>query len=291
MNRGPHPLVGIILFFVSFAASAQDRSSFTEEAGAPSAPALSLEARPAAHNAPNRLQSFSRISVGGGVSLLGINMQLSTNLNHHLNLRAIGNVFKYSNSFTISGVPTSANLNLGSAGGMVDYYPFHVGFRVSGGLLSMNHNEVNATADIPGGDSITLNGQHYYSANANPFTGATPLHGGGHADLHPRSPTFILTTGWGNHVGRRGHWSVPIEMGAAFVGTPQITAAISGWACADASQQSCSNVADPKNSTAVEFQDNLNAQVSKWNSDIGWLKSYPIFSAGLAYNFNIRRPR
>jgi hypothetical protein len=234
------------------------------------------------------VRPFSRLSFGGGISDLGINMQVSTNVNQHLNLRAIGNVFRYSNSFTISGVPASANFNLGSAGGIVDYYPFHVGFRLSGGLLFVNRNEVNATADIPGGDTITLNDTDYYSANANPVTGATPLHGSGHLALNQTSPGFMVTTGWGNHVKRDGHWTVPVEIGVAFVGTPRVVTNISGWACTDATQTYCTNIADPANPIAQQFQANLNAQVSKWNNDIQWLKSYPIATVGIAYSFNIR---
>jgi hypothetical protein len=171
---------------------------------------------------------------------------------------------------------------------MVDYYPFHVGFRLSGGLLFVNHNAVNATASIPGGDSITLNGTDYYSASANPATGATPLYGHGSLALNKQSPGFMVTTGWGNHVKRSGHWTVPVEIGVAFVGTPKVTTAISGWACTDAAQTLCTNIADPANPIAQEFQSNMNAQVTKWNNDVEWLKSYPIVSVGLAYSFNIR---
>lgn len=265
----------------------QGPESFRGDA-APAPPAVSTERPAPAQNAPYGVRPFSRMAFGGGISDLGINMQVSTNVSQHLNLRAIGNVFKHSDSFTISGVPTSANFNLGSAGGMVDYYPFHVGFRVSGGPLFVNHNEVNATSDIPGGDSITLNGTDYYSASANPATGATPLHGSGHLALNKTSPGFVLTTGWGNHVKRSGHWTVPVEIGVAFVGTPKVTTAISGWACTDATQKYCTNIADPNNPIAVEFQNNLNQQVAKWNSDIEWLKSYPVASVGIAYSFNIR---
>ena len=255
---------------------------------APAPPSVSTQRPAPVQNYPYDARPFSRMGVSGGVSDLGINMQIATNLNQHLNLRGMGNIFKYSNSFTIDGVPASGNFNLSSAGAMVDYYPFHVGFRVSGGLLFANQNEVRAAADIPGGDTITLNDVDYYSANANPVTGATPLHGAGHLALNTRKPGFMVTTGWGNHVRRNGHWSVPVEVGVAFVGTPKVTAAASGWACTDASQTLCTDIGNPKDPIAMQFQDNLNAQVAKWNKDVEWLKSTPIVSVGIAYSFSIR---
>jgi hypothetical protein len=233
--------------------------------------------------------SFSRMSAGGAASLLGIELQLATNVSKHLNLRAIGNVFDYSNSFTISGVPTTANLKLGSVGGMADYYPFRFAFRVSGGMLFINRNHVDSTTNIPGGDSISLNGQGYYSSNANALTGATPLHGNGHMALNTTTPSWVVSTGWGNHVQRSGHWSFPVEIGVAFVGTPKVTTGMSGWACTDATQTNCTDISNPNDPVAIQFQSNLNAQVAKWNSNVAWLKTYPIFTSGVTYTFNVRR--
>jgi hypothetical protein len=241
--------------------------------------------------APYNVPAFSRVSFGAGVSPLGIGVEFATNVNQHLNIRAMGNEFRYSNSFTVSNVPASAKLNLESAGMMADYYPFHKGFRVSGGALFMNHNQANATTTLAGGDSITLDGNTYYSANANAVTGATPLTGSGKLLLNTTRPAAVLTTGWGNHVRRSGHLSFPFEIGAAFVGTPKATMNLSGWACADAAQTECTNVADPNNAIAAEFQSNLSSQIAKWNKDLEPLKTYPIVSAGVAYSFGTRRVR
>ena len=235
------------------------------------------------------LPPFSRMSIGGGFSPLGIGMQVSTDINEHLNLRATGNVFRLNTSFDVSGVPSSANVNLSSAGALLDAYPFHVGWRVSGGILYINQNEINASANVPGGDSFTLNDQTYYSASQNTATGATPLSGRGSLRLNEMKPGFILSTGWGNHVRRSGHWTVPFEIGVAFVGEPKVNMAVSGWACTDAAQTACANVNDATNPLAMQFQGNLITQISKWNSDLSFLRSYPFITTGIAYSFNIRR--
>ena len=286
-------VAAVTLLVFAAAASAQGPNSDEASAALPSAPSPALltavKPTPAPMPSPYSPPAFARMSVGVAGSLLGIEMQLSTNVSRHLNLRAIGNTFNYSNSFIISGVPTKAKLNLASAGGTVDYYPFRFAFRLSGGLLFINRNHVDSTTNIPGGDSITLNGQDYYSASANPITGATPLHGSGHMALNTTTPSWVVSTGWGNHVKRSGHWSFPVEIGVAFVGTPKVTTGISGWACTDTTQTHCTNIANPNDPVAIQFQNNLNAQVAKWNSNVEWLKTYPIFTSGVTYTFNVRR--
>jgi hypothetical protein len=274
------------LFVASCGAFAQDPNSSSQEAPPPP-PAP--EQRPVVQNSPYTVPALSRVSFGVGISPLGIGLQASTNLNTHLNVRATGNVFKYSTSFTTNGIPASANLNLASAGGLLDYYPFHTGFRLSGGILFVNRNQLSATASIGGGDSITLNGQTYYSANPNAATGAVPLNGTGNLSLNGMKPGALLTTGWGNHVKRSGHWSFPVEIGVAFVGTPKVTMNLGGWACTDATQTQCTDIGNPNNPIAMQFQDNLSAQITKWNHDLSSLSSYPVISVGVAYSFQVRR--
>ncbi len=251
-------------------------------------PAAVTTQRPVPYKVPSSTAPFSRMAFGAGISPLGIGMEVSTNLNSHLNVRGFGNVFKYSTNFTTSGVPANAKLNLASSGAMADVYPFHSGFRLSGGILFVNDNQLTGTSSMAGGDSITLNGQTYYSANANSVTGATPLTGNGTLSLNGMKPGAVLTTGWGNHVKRSGHWSFPFEAGVAFVGTPKVNVNVGGWACLDQAQTMCTNIADPKNSIAVDFQNNLNAQVQKWNSDLNALGTYPMVSIGVAYSFQVR---
>jgi hypothetical protein len=231
---------------------------------------------------------LSRMSFGAGLSTLGIALQASTDINAHLNVRGVGNAFTYSTSFNTSGIPISANLNMGTGGVMLDYYPFHVGFRLSGGALFVNQNKASATADIPAGNSFTLNHQTYYSANANAATGTSPLTGTGTLALNTTKPGGILTTGWGNHVKRSGHLAFPVEIGAAFVGAPKVNMALSGWACTDQAQTMCTDIASTSNPIAVQFQNDLNSQISKWNSNLNVLTAYPILSFGVSYSFQTR---
>jgi hypothetical protein len=230
----------------------------------------------------------SRFAIGGGVSALGIQLETVTNVSSHFNVRGTGNFFNYSTNFTTSGINATAKLNLASARASLDVYPFRSGFHISPGVLLNNQNQVTASTDVAAGTSFTLNGQTYYSANANLATGATPITGSGILGLNTNKTAFTATAGWGNMARGRGHWSVPVEAGVAFIGAPAVKVNLSGWACADQAQTECSSISDPTNPIAVAVQSNLTTQIAKWTSDLSVLKTYPIVSVGLAYSFHVR---
>ena len=232
---------------------------------------------------------FSRMAIGAGVSPLGVGAQVTTSMGTHLNLRVVGNGFPYSTNFNTNGFTAHAKLNLASAGIAGDIYPFHKGFRVSPGVLFLNNNRLTATSTVAGGTSFTLNGDTFYSANANSVTGATPLNANAHLGLNTTKPAFTLTTGWGNTIPRNGnHWSFPFEVGAAFIGSPSLSANLKGWACYDQAQTECTDVASTTNPIALQIQSDMNAQIAKWKNNIDPLKTFPIVSFGVDYSFGTR---
>ena len=115
----------------------------------------------------------------------------------------------------------------------------------------LNQNKVTAGAPIAGGTSFTLNGDTFYSAKANSTTGTTPIDGTGSLLLNASNPAVTVTAGWGNTIPRRGHWSFPFEIGAAFTGAPAINANLTGWACYDQAQTMCTNLASTTDPIAI----------------------------------------
>jgi len=267
----------------SFSSSADPRDADAIPGGGSHSEVLSAPAPSAPVVRP-----FSKVAFGTGISPLGIQVSMTTNINSHLNLRTSSNFFSYSTNFTESGIGAKASLAMKSAGTALDIYPFHKGFRVSPGLLFYNGNQVSAIASVPGGTSFTLNDQTYYSANANSTTGATPVNGNALVNMHTTSPAFTITTGWGNTIPRKGHWSFPFEVGVALTGAPSMKVNLGGWACYDKAQTLCTDITSKTDPIALEIQDNLNAQVAKWTNDIQPLNTYPIASFGVAYSFGLR---
>lgn len=231
---------------------------------------------------------FSHIGFGAGISPLGVQLQADTSVLAHLNIRATGNFFNYNTNFSSNGISATGKLNLASAGVSADFYPFHSGFRLSPGVLLYNQNQVTANANVPAGSSFTLNNTTYYSAYANPATGATPITGSGVLALNATKPAFTVTAGFGNTARGSGHWAFPVDVGVAFIGAPTVKVNLAGWACYDAAETDCANIADTSNPIGQSVQSNLATQEAKWTSDLNPLKTYPILSAGVTYSFHLR---
>jgi hypothetical protein len=227
---------------------------------------------------------FSRLAVGGGVSLMGGNMQAAINVNRYMNIRGTGNYINYSvNNISVSGASLSGTVNFAAGGAGVDFYPFpRHGFRVSPGALFYNQNQIAATGVLTAGQSFTVNSTKYYSQTGNPLTLGANL------GFDANKEAFTMTVGWGNMIPRNGgHWAFPFELGAAFTGVPSLATTSGGGVCTDQAQTQCSSV-NGNTPIGTAFQSNLSAQVAKWKTDLNPLKYYPILSFGVTYNFKIR---
>jgi hypothetical protein len=230
----------------------------------------------------------SRFSIGGGISPLGIGAEISTNLNSHLNARLSGSMFDTDVSFSSNGFNADGKLRFASIRLSGDVFPFHNGFRISPGLMFYNQNRVTAADTVAPGSSFTLNNDTFYSAHAN-SAGATPVNGTALLNLHSTRPAFTITGGWGNTVPRRGHWSFPVEVGVALIGSPKVDVNLQGWACHDQAEKQCTNIADPNNPIAIQVQNDLKTEVNKWTQDLDALMTYQIVSVGVSYSFHLAR--
>jgi len=258
-------------------------------AAEPSADGGLSRATPPIQNPRLSSSPFSRFAIGASVSPLGPGLQVTTLVTSHLNLRATGNYFRYYTNFATNGFNANAKLNLASAGLAADIYPFRSGFRISPGVQFYNGNKLTATSAVPGGTSFTLNGDTYYSANANSTTGATPLNGSSVLGLNTTRPAFTITAGWGNTIPRNGgHWSFPFEAGVALSGAPSLNSNLTGWACSDQAQTQCTNVTSITDPLALQIQNDLLAQQAKWKNDLDPLRTFPIVSVGVDYSFGVR---
>jgi hypothetical protein len=222
---------------------------------------------------------FSRLALGAGISIEGVNLEATTIVSRYFNVRATGDVFQYTdNNISTNGFNAAAKLNLGSARASLDIYPFPThGLRFSPGVMFYNQNALSGTVTVAGGQNFTLNGMSFTSSNTNPVTGTVNL------GLNTQKPAFSITTGWGNQISRKGgHLSFPVEVGVALIGSPSVNLAlVSGQVCDG--EGDCQNVA-----TDTQVQTALQAQIAKYKHDLDPLKTFPILSFGVAYNFKIR---
>jgi hypothetical protein len=278
----------VVLLSLAFFAATSD--AVGEPPSAPSPPpqaastTLNAKADKTEKKAEVHLRPFSAVALGGGVSLMGVNLQAATNMNRYLNLRGTGNFFNYTvNNISTNGFNLNGTVNMATGGVSLDFYPFPAhGFRLSPGAIFYNQNHISAIGSPTPGTSITLNSQNFWADSVNPISASANL------GLNTRQKAFTMTTGWGNMIPRRrgGHISFPFELGAAFTGVPTLAMTLSGDAClnqADAAINgpSCVNMA-----TNALAQADLAAQLAKWKNDLNPLQVYPIFSFGIAYDFH-----
>jgi hypothetical protein len=229
----------------------------------------------------DRPHPFTRVSVELGASSLGPQIQLATNLSNHLNIRGIGSYINYDiGDFSDNGITFSPSLTLKSAAGAIDYYPFlNHGLRFSAGAVFYNQNGLTTTFNVPSGQTFTMNDESFYVAQT--------VTGVGGLTLNKNNPAILVSTGWGNMIPRKkGHWSFPLELGVVMTGKPALNLAFTGGYVCDNSTSACVTPVSVTSDPTV--QSALNAQISKYTSDLDPLRYYPMVSFGVAYSFKIR---
>ncbi|MGA7886168.1 MAG: hypothetical protein WCA44_10525 [Acidobacteriaceae bacterium] len=215
---------------------------------------------------------FSGLAIGVKVGLLGPGVEIATPLARTVNLRGGANYFSYSDTFTSDGITYNATLRFLSGEASVDWFPWAKGFHISGGALVYNGNQITGNASVPGGQTFTLNHVTYESSTTDPVSGT--------GSLAFRKAAPKVSFGWGNLLPRSGrHWSIPFELGFAYVGDPKVALNLTGTVC-DTSGANCRTIAsDPT------VQANVTAQQQKLASDANPARFYPILSVGFGFAF------
>jgi hypothetical protein len=243
---------------------------------AESAPAALVKLSPAAGVVvPKPFRPFSRVGIDSHTGLGGAGFDIATPLSRNFNVRAGSDFFSYSAAFQEQGANVAVDLHMRSGHASLDWFPFGGRFRLSPQVVFANNNRVQATALIPSGSMVTLNGQGYVSSFAD------PLHGSGSVEFRKVSPG--LTLGFGNIIPRTSsRFSIPIEAGFYYVGQPRLKVSFSGSAC-DPTQPpaiGCQSV-----SQDAGFQKNLAAFIARNNNNLSYASFFPIFSVGFGYAF------
>jgi hypothetical protein len=234
-----------------------------------------VTAPPRARGTTQSYRPFSSLGFATRVGFAGTGFDVATPLAMRINLRAGTDFFSYNTSFQEEGANVGINLHLRSSHAALDWFPFGGHFRLSPQLVFGNNNRILATAIIPSGSTITLNGQDYISSYTD------PLRGSGRIDFRKVSPG--LGFGLGNLIPRdRSHFSIPVEAGFYYAGQPSLQLAFFGSAC------------DPNLSPSVGceavsrdpgFQQNLGGFKARNDHNLSYASFFPIFSVGFGYRF------
>jgi len=246
------------------------------------APALEASAPAAAADNFSKLnrwtntRPFRSVAVEMNFGIQGLGFQVATPLAKRFNLRGGADFFGLQHTFTTDdNLILDTRLHFRSVKAMVDYYPFGGSFRISPGLFLYNGNHAGAVVTVPAGQHFSVGDADYISSTADPITGTLDLKLGNQV-----APA--ITLGWGNMLPRHGgHWSVPFEIGAEFIGKPTVDLNLRGHACL-----STPCTVGPINmATDPTAQSNIKQQQNDYNNDLEGLQVYPIMSIGVSYSF------
>lgn len=226
----------------------------------------------AASSIVNSEEGSGSVGIGVKASLLGGGFEVAARVTHRTNVRAGMNFFSYSRTFHKDGVAYDGQLSFKTFETHYDFFPFAGSFHISPGLLAYVGDPITANAAVPGGQSFTLGGTAFISDPASPVTGS------GKINFNRAAP--MATIGWGNLVPRKEskHFSIPVELGVAFQGSPKATLNLTGNVC-DSSGINCRAVSDPIVQAAIQSEQH------KINNSMTLFKAYPIISIGLGYKF------
>ncbi len=244
---------------------------------APSSAAAGVVAVPPyGKKSPSFYRPFTRTGYDSHIRIGGVGFDIATLLFRKFNLRSGADFFSYTANFQEQGANIGANLRMRAAHANLDWFPFGGRFRLSPLLVFSNNNRIEATALIPAGSTITLNGENFISSQSD------PLHGAGSIDFRKVSPG--LTLGFGNMVPRdhRSHISVPIEAGFYYLGQPRLNINFSGSACDPTVPATIGCKAVDKDSG---FMQDLAAFTARNNRNLSYASFFPVFSVGLGYSF------
>jgi hypothetical protein len=228
--------------------------------------------------APARVwMPFSHIGAGITVGTTGVGGEIAVPYGAYWNIRAGLSYLGYSQTFQTTSSPLTASpvdghLRLGGARLGVDWFPLAGGFHVSLGVWVPNFTQASARLNLEPGKTLTIEGTDYTTDSTNPFRGT------GRSAINPIAP--VLTVGWGNLLPRdyRKRFSFPVEIGAAYVGSPTVKVTTAGDICT-------AQVCRPAASDAG-FNQNLNTAIRDLNRNLNaYARFFPVISAGIGYRF------
>ena len=224
---------------------------------------------------------FAGLAIGVKFGVAGIGFDVATPLVHqYLNLRGGASFLSYTPStITTDNLNINGTIKFQNAAAMVDYFPFHGRFRLSGGATIYNNTGLTATLSVPTGQSFTVGGIDYYSE---PYSGnnpAGPIPGTGVFTFGGNKVVPRVTIGTGNMIPKKGHFTFESELGFQYFAAPTVQYTFTGTGCTTFVAGVYSNCGPIKASDVTNEQNNL-------QNDLTDLRFFPILSFGLSYKIH-----
>lgn len=195
-------------------------------------------------------------AIGGRAATTGFGGDLTMRMTSWLNIRASANAFNYTYTDTYGDVSYDADLNLKSAGVLLDFHPFHGSFRLSAGTYA-NGNGIDFTGQPT--QNVTIGGQNFTPAQVGTIAGTVIF----------QKYAPYLGIGWGNAVGARNQLGFNLELGVLFQGSPDVEMSSQGGTFSN----------DP---TLIS---EIGKEEQAIEDDLSGMKYYPVVAMGVSWAF------
>ena len=195
------------------------------------------------------------LAISGKAGTLGLGGELTTGITSNVNARVGLNVLDFDYDDEFDEVEYDVGLDFSSFSALVDWHLFDSSFRISGGLISMDHTlDLDAT---PSGN-VNIGDTEYTPAQIGTLSGDVEIDG-----IAP-----YIGIGWGDPMDRNKRWGFYCDLGVAFTDSPDVALSANGTLASDPAFQA--NLAKERD----EIEDNLEP-----------FKFYPVLSLGVFYRF------
>ena len=188
---------------------------------------------------------------------LGAGLDVSKSISERLAVRLQANALNYNHDTTKSDVDYKAELELRSAGVLLDWHPFSGVFRVSGGAY-WNGNKATVTGR-PTGNTYQINGQPYSSAEIGSLSGKI--------DFPSVAPYLGVGLASAPKAGRGMTFS--FDLGVLYQREPNVALRV---ACGTTGR-------------CAQLQSDVAAEQVSLQDDLKDFKFYPVASFGIGYRF------
>jgi len=216
-----------------------------------------------------RVLPFSKLAISTKSSTLGAGGQVATPLMRGLNLRGGADFLNFGYAIGVDGANYEGQIHMKNGQVSLDWFPFNKQFHISPGFVIFK-TALSASVYVPGGNSFDLGNNTFTSSTSDPVTGTASI-------LFSHTIMPSLTFGFGNMIAKEGkHWSVPLEVGAAYTGHYTAQLSLQGSACIDAGCMSTSSALVQQ--SIVQEQNGLDEPMKHY-------QIYPIINSGLSYRF------
>ena len=197
-----------------------------------------------------------RFAVSGKASTLGLGGEFTTGVTSNINARVGFNTLDYDlDDQEMDDIEYDLGLDFTSFTALADWYVFDGSFRISGGVLSMDHQ-------------FNLDGRPATDQEIGDGT-FTPEEIGtlsGSIEIDQVAP--YVGIGWGNPLTHNKRWGFTIDFGVAFISSPDVSLSADGMLASDPA-----------------FQENLEQERVNIEDDMDSFKYYPVIALNLFYRF------